>query len=264
MEGRAALVTGGSSGIGRATVLELARQGFDVGFTYRSRAREASEVVERVRGDGRRAEARRLDLADPGAAAAVLDELIDALGRVDVLVNNAGENRRRPFVDESLTDLQRQLAVNLVGPFACAQHVARRMIAAGGGGRIVNVTSVIARAPLSGASAYCAAKSGLEHLTRVMALELAEHGIAVNAVAPGETATPMNFTELPDDVHAEVRPTIPLSRPADPAEIAAAIAFLASPAASYATGESLLVDGGMLLVAGPQILQDSIGPPPSA
>lgn len=259
MAGRAALVTGGSSGIGRATVLELARRGFDVGFTYKTREAAARDLVAEVG-----AQARRLDLEDAGAIPVVLGELIDALGRVDVLVNNAGLNRRAPFLEESGEELRRQLAVNLEAPFRCAQVAARRMIAQGGGGRIVNVTSVLGRAPLSGASAYCAAKGALEHLTRVLALELAEHGIAVNAVAPGETATPMNFTELPVDVHAESRPTIPIGRPADPGEIAAAIGFLASPDASYATGASLLVDGGMLLVAGPQILQDAIGPPPSA
>jgi NAD(P)-dependent dehydrogenase (short-subunit alcohol dehydrogenase family) len=194
----------------------------------------------------------------------VVDEICTRLDGVDVLVNNAGINRRRSFLTESVRELQRQLVVNLAGPFLCAQAVARGMIAQGRAGAIVNVTSVLGRAPLRDAAAYCCAKAGLEALTRVLALELADHGIRVNAVAPGETATRMNFVKLPVDVAAEPRPTIPVGRPADPTEVAKAIAFLVSPNASYVTGESLVVDGGMTLVQGPQVLQDAIGVPPSA
>jgi NAD(P)-dependent dehydrogenase (short-subunit alcohol dehydrogenase family) len=136
------------------------------------------------------------------------------------------------------------------------------MLAAGRGGRIVNVTSILAATPLAGGGAYCAAKAGLELATKVMALELAEAGVTVNAVAPGHTATPMNFA--PDELQAEriPRPVIPAGRAATPEEIAAAIVFLASPEASYATGASLLVDGGLLQVSGPQSLQDATGLPP--
>jgi NAD(P)-dependent dehydrogenase (short-subunit alcohol dehydrogenase family) len=179
-----------------------------------------------------------------------------------VLVNNAGVNRRATLLEETIAGFDRTLAVNLVGPWACAQAAARHMIDAGRGGRIVNVTSVLAFVPLEGGGAYGAAKAGLEALTKVLALELAPHGIKVNAVAPGHTATPMNYG--PDDLRAATisRPVIPTARAAAPDEIAAAIAFLASPAASYATGASLLVDGGLLLASGPQSLQDATGLPP--
>lgn len=179
------------------------------------------------------------------AAADALDELCDELGRLDVLVNNAGIGTTTPFVDLALDDVRRVLDVDLVGPLLCGQKAALRMIGQGHGGRIVNVTSVHEHQPRAGAGPYCAAKAGLGLLAQVMALELAEHGITVNAVAPGEIATPMTGQE-DTDVHTGRRPGVPLGRPGDAREVAAVIAFLAGPDSSYVTGASWSVDGGML------------------
>jgi NAD(P)-dependent dehydrogenase (short-subunit alcohol dehydrogenase family) len=262
IEARRAIVTGAGSGIGRATALRLAADGCDVGVTYRANAAGAQSVVAEIRGMGRAAFEVELDLATPPAATAAIDALAERLGGVDVLVNNAGVNRRATVLEETIEGFDRTLAVNLVGPWACARAAARHMIDARRGGRIVNVTSVLAFVALDGGGAYGAAKAGLELLTKVLALELAPHAIKVNAVAPGHTATPMNYG--PDDLQAATieRPVIPAARAAAPDEIAAAIAFLASPAASYATGASLLVDGGLLLASGPQSLQVATGRPP--
>jgi NAD(P)-dependent dehydrogenase (short-subunit alcohol dehydrogenase family) len=196
---------------------------------------------------GRRGEIRRLDLTDLPAAAGVIDELTDALGGLDVLVNNAGTGITEPFLDTKLESWSEVLDVDLTGPMLCAQRAARRMVAAGRGGRIINVTSVHEHVPLEGSSAYCAAKGGLGLLTRVAALELAEHGITVNAVAPGEIATPMTGQEDVDPTApGHERPGVPLGRPGDAREVAAVVAFLASPEAAYVTGASWTVDGGML------------------
>lgn len=248
-ERRVALVTGASSGIGRAAAIVLAERGFDVGVAYRSDEAGARKAAVEIAALGRRAVLRRLDLADADGAAAAVDELIDDMGRIDVFVNNAGVTRRRPFLQESLGDFRHILDVDLVGPFLCAQVAARRMVTAGCGGRIVNVTSVHEHVPLRGCAAYAAAKGGLGLLTKVMALELAEHGITVNAVAPGETATPMNNVAEGVDAAALARPDIPIGRPGRPREVAAAIAYLASPEAAYTTGASFVVDGGLLLMA---------------
>lgn len=140
------------------------------------------------------------------------------------------------------------MAVDLDGPFLCAQRAARRMIDGGRGGRIINVTSVHEHVPLAGSSAYCAAKGGLGLLTKVMALELADYGVTVNAVAPGEIATPMTGQE-DQDPRASRRPGIPAGRPGDAREVGALIAFLASDGGSYITGASYVIDGGMLLMA---------------
>ncbi|WP_369213312.1 SDR family oxidoreductase [Streptomyces flavofungini] len=245
-----AVVTGADSGIGRATAVRLAAAGMDVGITWHSDEEGAERTADEVRGHGRRAEVARMDLARLPGEAAVVDALADRLGRIDVLVNNAGTGTATPFVDLGYEDVRRVVDVDLIGPFLCGQHAARRMIRQGGGGRIVNVTSVHEHQPRVGAAPYCAAKGGLGLLTQVMALELAEHGITVNAVAPGEIATPMTGQE-DTDPHTESRPGIPLGRPGDAREIAAVIAFLAGADASYVTGASFVADGGMLRM-GPQ------------
>jgi NAD(P)-dependent dehydrogenase (short-subunit alcohol dehydrogenase family) len=246
--GRIAIVTGADSGIGRATAVALARAGCDVGITYRSDEEGARGTAAEVEGLGRRAQVRHLDLEDARSGATVVDDLADALGGVDVLVNNAGTGNMTPVLELDLDDWRKVLSVDLDGALCCAQAAGRRMVAAGRGGRIVNVTSVHEHVPLEGSAAYCAAKGGLGQLTKVMALELAPHGITVNSVAPGEIATAMTGNEDVDPATVD-RPFIPAGRPGSAAEVAAVVAFLASPEASYVTGASIVADGGLLLMA---------------
>jgi NAD(P)-dependent dehydrogenase (short-subunit alcohol dehydrogenase family) len=250
MYDRVAIVTGSDSGIGEAVALALADAGFDLGVTYHTDEAGANSTAEKVRARGRRCEVRRVDLADLPGAAAVIDDLADALGGLGVLVNNAGTGISTPAVETSYEQWRHVLAVDLDGPFLCAQRAARRMLGAGRGGRIVNITSVHEHAPRVGSGAYCAAKGGLGLLTKVMAQELGAAGITVNAVAPGEIATPMTGNDDVDP-HTVERPGVPAGRPGDANEVAAVVALLASPAAAYVTGASWVVDGGMLLM-GPQ------------
>jgi NAD(P)-dependent dehydrogenase (short-subunit alcohol dehydrogenase family) len=244
-----AIVTGGNSGIGRATAVALAERGFDVGITWHEHEDRAREALEEGEGPGRRAAARQMDLdaGFPDDADAV-DALIEALGGVDVLVNNAGAGLTAPFLELDLETWERTIHLVLSGGFLCAQKAARRMVEQGRGGRIVNVTSVHEHVPLSDSAPYVAAKHGLGGLTKQLALELAPHGITVNAVAPGEIATRMTGQEDQDPHEAE-RPGVPVGRPGDAREVAAVIAFLASPEASYVNGASYVVDGGMLVMA---------------
>jgi NAD(P)-dependent dehydrogenase (short-subunit alcohol dehydrogenase family) len=242
---RIAIVTGSDSGIGRATAVALAKAGFDVGITWHSDREGAEGTAKEVQELGRRAEVRQLDLTNLPSAADVIDELADALGGLSVLVNNSGTGTATPLLDIDYDSWRTVLATDLDGAFLCLQRAARRMIAAGHGGRIVNVTSVHEHQPRVGAAPYCAAKGGLGLLTKTAALELAEHGITVNAVAPGEIATPMTGQE-DENPRGTHRPGVPLGRPGDAWEIAAVVAFLASPEASYVTGASWPVDGGML------------------
>jgi NAD(P)-dependent dehydrogenase (short-subunit alcohol dehydrogenase family) len=244
---RVAIVTGSDSGIGKATAVALARQGYDVGITWHRDRPGAESTAEEVRALGRRAEVRHLDLTRLPDAAEVVDELADTLGGVHVLINDAGTGHSTPVLELDYATWREVLATDLDGAFLCLQRAARRMVAAGGGGRIVNITSVHEHQPRVGAAAYCAAKGGLGLLTRVAAIELAEHGITVNAVAPGEISTPMTGQEDEDPTSpGHERPGIPVRRPGDAREIAAVVAFLASDAAAYVTGASWVVDGGML------------------
>lgn len=247
---RTAVVTAGDSGIGRATAVRLAEEGVDVGITWHRDLAGAEGTAAEVRALGRRAEVEQMDLTRLPDAADAVDVLAERLGGLDVLVNNAGTGTSTPFLDLDLETVRGVLDVDLVGPFLCGQRAARRMIDQGRGGAIVNITSVHEKYPKVGAAPYCAAKGGLGLLTRVMALELAADDIRVNAVAPGEIATPMTGQE-DRDVAKEPRPGLPLGRPGDAREVAAVVAFLAGPEASYVTGASWVVDGGMVTM-GPQ------------
>ncbi len=247
---RTAIVTGGDSGIGRSIAVSLAGGGLDVGITYHSDAERARHAVKEIEGRGGRAFARQTDLSDLPDAASVIDELADELGGVDVLVNNAGVGSDALGIDTSYEKWRQVTSVNLDAVFLCSQRAARRMIDAGHGGRIITITSIHEHLPRTGFAPYAAAKGGAGQLTRVLALELARHGITVNAVAPGEISTGMNDQEGVDPAE-QPRPGVPLGRPGAADEVASAVAFLATPAASYITGVSLLVDGGLALM-GPE------------
>jgi NAD(P)-dependent dehydrogenase (short-subunit alcohol dehydrogenase family) len=244
-----AIVTASDSGIGQESAQELAENGFDVGITYRADEAGAQESLRAVQNTGRKGEVRRLDLTKLPGAADVIDELADSLGGVDVLVNNAGTgDPTGEFLKLPYEEWRQVIDTNLSGAFLCAQRAARRMVDSGNGGRIVNITSVHEHIPRVGASAYCASKGGLGLLTKVMAMELAEYGILVNAVGPGEISTPMTGAEDEDPTNIE-RAKLPLGRPGHAREIAAWVAFLASERSSYATGASFVVDGGLTLMA---------------
>lgn len=246
--GRSVIVTASDSGIGKATAVALAGAGYDVGITWHADEQGAQGTADQVRALGRRAEVRRLDLEQLPEAADVVDELADTLGgQLWALVSNAGGGGGGPFLDLPYDEWRTRMRVNLDGAFLCLQRAARRMVAAGQGGRLVAVTSVHEHAPRVGATDYVTAKHGLGGLVKNAALELAQHGITVNAVGPGEIATPLTGNEDVDPESVK-RPGVPLGRVGHADEIAATIAFLCSDAASYTTGASYVVDGGMLLM----------------
>jgi len=245
-----AIVTGADSGIGRATAVALAESGLDVGITWHTDEAGAQRTADEVRSRGVEAVVGHLDTADLERCGPAIGDLIEALGGLDVFVNNAGTGIMTPFLDTSLDEWRRVVDTDLSGAFACIQRAARHMVAARRGGCIIAVTSVHAHQPMVGSAAYDAAKHGLDGLMKTIALELAWHGIRAVSVAPGEIATPMTG-QTDVDPRDHDRPGIPLGRPGDAREVGAAIAFLASRAAGYITGTSLSVDGGMLQM-GPQ------------
>ncbi len=244
---RLAIVTGADSGIGKATAELLAAEGFDVGVTFHTDRDGAEDTRAGIEQRGQRCFVAHQDLSRPDTAD-VVDELADQLGGLGVLVNNAGTGHSDPVLDLSFDRWRQVISTDLDGPFLCAQRAVRRMVAAGRGGRIINVTSVHEKVPRLGAAAYCTAKAGLGMLTRCLALELGRDGILVSSVGPGEIATPMTGMDE-SEAYGETRPGNPLGRPGHVNEIASVIAFLASPRSSYLTGASVTVDGGLTLMA---------------
>lgn len=240
-----AIVTGGNSGIGRATAVALANAGFELGITWHRDEARAHSVVREIEQAGTRCETRHLDLHAVREGAAAVDELADRLGGVDVLVNNAGYGIGKPFLETTAQEWQGVLDVNLTGAFLAAQAAARRMVEQDRGGVIVNVTSVHEHIPLTQSAPYTASKHGLGGLTKVMALELGPHRIRVNSVAPGQIATRMTGQE--DQPPSPMN--VPLARAGDAREVAALIAWLASAESSYVTGASYVIDGGLMLIA---------------
>jgi NAD(P)-dependent dehydrogenase (short-subunit alcohol dehydrogenase family) len=243
-----AIVTGSDSGIGRACAVALACRGHDVGITYSRDEEGAHATAEEVGSHGRRAVVQQLDLTRSADVQPAIAALAGELGGLAVLVNNAGRGATTPFLDIELAEWRDVLDVNLTGAFLAAQAAARQMVDSGTRGRIVNVTSVHEHVPLEGATPYVVSKHGLGGLTKSMALELAQHGITVNSVAPGEIATPMTGQE-DEDPRTKQRPGIPAGRPGDAREVAELVAYLASPEAAYTTGASYVIDGGLLLMA---------------
>ncbi|MRS14982.1 SDR family oxidoreductase [Enterobacteriaceae bacterium RIT691] len=247
MTTKVAVVTASDSGIGKQCALELARRGFSVGVTWHSDEQGAWQTVQEIVALGQQAQAIQLDLSHLPEGAKALETLIARLGRIDVLVNNAGRMAKAPVLDVTLEDWRATFSVDVEGALLCSQIAAKQMIAQGEGGRIINITSVHEHTPLPEASAYTAAKHALGGLTKSLALELVGHQILVNAVAPGAIATAMNSLK-DDEVKPGSMPNIPMARPGKTEEISGMVAWLCSDEATYLTGQSLIVDGGFMLV----------------
>jgi 3-oxoacyl-[acyl-carrier protein] reductase len=246
LSGKAALVTGGSRGIGRGIVTRLATQGADIAFTYRGNEAAASEAVAIVEGLGRRALAIQGDVREPETAEIAVKAAIEAFGKVDILVNNAGVTRDDLIMRMSEEAWREVLETNLFGAFWMTKAVTRPMLKARSG-RIINITSVSGQAGQIGQANYSAAKAGLIGLTKATARELASRSITVNAVAPGFVLTELT-QDLPQPLLDEITNRTPLGRFATAEEIANAVAFLASDEAAYITGQVLAVDGGLVMM----------------
>jgi glucose 1-dehydrogenase len=252
LKNKVAIVTGGNSGIGEAIVLKLARQGASIVIDYVAHP-EATEALERQIAElGTQCTGVEADVSKVAELQKLVDAAVSTFGRLDIMVNNAGIETRTSVLDTTESQYDRVLAINLKSAFFGTQIAAKQMIKQGGGGRIINITSVHEDWPMPGNTAYCLAKGGMRMLTRTAGVELAKHNILVVGVGPGAVATPINLSTMDDPAKlAQLNAAIPLGRMARPEEIASVVAFLAGDGASYLTATTIFADGG--------IMQSSVG-----
>jgi glucose 1-dehydrogenase len=247
LTGKVAIVTGGNSGIGQAIVLELARRHANIVIDYVCHP-ESTEALEReIAGLGEQSIGVEADVSKIADLERLVARAVAAFGRVDIMVNNAGVETRTSVLDTTEEQYEKVMAVNLKSAFFGTQIAARRMIEQGGGGRIVNVTSVHEDWPMPGNTAYCLSKGGMRMLTRTAGVELARHDILVVGVGPGAVATPINLATTDDPGKlAALNAAIPLGRMARPEEIARVVGFVAGDEASYLTATTIFADGGIM------------------
>jgi NAD(P)-dependent dehydrogenase (short-subunit alcohol dehydrogenase family) len=244
---RQAVVTGASRGIGAAAAIALARAGANVAFDYKSASEEAERTAAGIREQGREAIVLQGDTGDRTHVQELADTVIATWGRIDVWVNNAARLMVKPFLETTDEDWHGLLAANLHGYYYGCRAAIAQMLKQGGGGRIINVTSVVDIQPIAELSAYVTAKGGILGLTKTLAVEYGPYGITVNALSPGATDTPLNQVAYTPEVRKNYNERIPLGRIASAEEVADPIVFLASDASRYVTGVELVVDGGIVL-----------------
>jgi len=247
LKGKVAIVTGGNSGIGLAIVLELARQGANIVIDYVVHP-EATEALEKqVIALGDRAIGVEADVSKVADLQKMISAAVKAFGRLDIMVNNAGVETRTSVLDTNEAQYEKVLAINLKSAFFGTQLAAQQMIKQGGGGRIINVSSVHEDWPMPGNTPYCVSKGGMRMLTRTAGVELAPHNILVVGVGPGAVETPINRSTMKDPVlMKKLNSAIPVGRMARPEEIASVVAFLAGDGASYLTATTIFTDGGIM------------------
>lgn len=251
LKDKVAIVTGAATGIGREIAFHLAREGAAVAVDYADKSDKADEVVAQIKKEGGRAIAIQCDVSQQAQVRTLVAETVNAFRRVDILVNNAGIEKEVPFLETPLDLWDKVIAVNLTGPWLCSQEAAKQMAAQGGGGRIINISSVHEDMPMPTNSPYCASKGGLRMLMRTIAVELAPHGITVNNIGPGAIDTPLDKPTKDDPKKLKtLLGEIPLGRMGQPEEVAKLAVFLASDAAAYITGSTYFIDGGMLRQSG--------------
>ena len=247
LKGKVAVVTGGNSGIGKAVVLELARQGANIVIDYVVHPEATEELEKQIAALGDQSIGVLADVSKVADLEKLIGAAVRAFGRVDIMVNNAGVETRTSVLDTTEAQYDKVMQINLKSAFFGTQLAARQMIKQGGGGRIINITSVHEDWPMPGNTAYCLSKGGMRMLTRTAGVELAPHNIRVVTVGPGAVATPINLVTMKDPaLMQKLDAAIPMGRMATPEEIGSVVAFLAGDGASYITATTVFADGGMM------------------
>jgi len=251
LENKVAIVTGAATGIGQAIAIGMAKEGASVVVDYVGSPDSANATVQQIESAGGKALAVAADVSQPDQVASLIQQAVRQFGKLDIVVNNAGIEYKHPFPEFPLDQWNKIIAVNLTGPFLCAQAAAKQMILQGGGGRIINISSVHQDLPMPTNAPYCASKGGLRMLMRTIAVELAPHQITVNNIGPGAIFTPIDADiEANPEMERALMAEIPLGRWGKPEEVAHLAIFLASDDAAYITGSTYYIDGGMLRQSG--------------